>query len=82
MKKKSYLCFVAGKSGGHLLPCIAKAQEMRAQNPDTEILFFTTKDPLDKKIIANSPLLNILFFYRFVLFPINVFGYTLHFSGV
>ena len=50
--KISYISFVGGKSGGHVLPCIAKAQEMLAQNSTTKILFFTSNAALDKKILA------------------------------
>ncbi len=67
--KKSYICFVAGKSGGHLLPCIAKAQQIIAQQPETEILFFTTKNILDKKIIEQYPCIK-----HIVFLPIRPFA--------
>jgi UDP-N-acetylglucosamine--N-acetylmuramyl-(pentapeptide) pyrophosphoryl-undecaprenol N-acetylglucosamine transferase len=51
--KNMYVSFVGGKSGGHVLPCIAKAQEIIAHNPTTKIVFFTSRSSLDKKIIEN-----------------------------
>jgi UDP-N-acetylglucosamine--N-acetylmuramyl-(pentapeptide) pyrophosphoryl-undecaprenol N-acetylglucosamine transferase len=47
------VCFVAGKSGGHLIPCITLAQKLSYQNPHQKILFFTTQSSLDYDIIAN-----------------------------
>jgi UDP-N-acetylglucosamine--N-acetylmuramyl-(pentapeptide) pyrophosphoryl-undecaprenol N-acetylglucosamine transferase len=57
VKKSSSLhrvCFVAGKSGGHILPCITLAQNMLGVNPDCDILFFSTASSLDKQIIAKN----------------------------
>lgn len=45
------ICFVAGKSGGHLLPCITKAQHIRQDQKNTELYLFSTGSELDKKII-------------------------------
>lgn len=53
--KSSTLCFVAGKSGGHILPCLAQAHEYIGQNPHNRVLFFTTTAPLDKKLLADQP---------------------------
>lgn len=46
-----YICFVAGKSGGHLLPCITLAKKICAHDASKKILFFTTQSKLDKQII-------------------------------
>lgn len=69
MKKNSYICFVAGKSGGHLLPCITKAQQIIAQQPETKILFFTTKGTLDKTIVEQYPCLTNVVFLPIKPFP-------------
>lgn len=45
------ICFVAGKSGGHLLPCITKAQQFQTEYPSSEMYIFSTGNDLDKKII-------------------------------
>ncbi len=49
------ICFVAGKSGGHLLPCITKAQHIKSQRPKTELYLFSTGTDLEKKIIDKHP---------------------------
>lgn len=45
------ICFVAGKSGGHLLPCITKAYQIKAEQENTQLYIFSTGNELDKKII-------------------------------
>ena len=75
--KKSYICFVAGKSGGHLIPCITQAQKIIKEHPELSILFFTTRGALDKKIISNYPFISKVIdlpltpfpYYRFWLYP-------------
>jgi len=47
MRTKHTHCFVAGQSGGHILPCITLAQEIRTKSPNDTILFFTTCSTLD-----------------------------------
>lgn len=48
------ICFVAGRSGGHIIPCVTRARELIKRYPQYQALFFTTHVPLDKKIIAQS----------------------------
>jgi UDP-N-acetylglucosamine--N-acetylmuramyl-(pentapeptide) pyrophosphoryl-undecaprenol N-acetylglucosamine transferase len=45
------LCFVAGKSGGHLLPCITKAEQMLKQNQIEQAYLFSAGSELDYKIM-------------------------------
>lgn len=45
------ICFVAGKSGGHLLPCITKANQIQTQNTETKLYLFSSGSPLDHTII-------------------------------
>jgi len=47
MKKRDTYCFVAGQSGGHIIPCITLAQKIIAQYPQSRIIFFTTHASLD-----------------------------------
>jgi len=48
------ICCVAGKSGGHIIPCLqfAKKQYLKQNTP---LLFISTTAALDKKIIAQFP---------------------------
>lgn len=50
MTSRPTLCCVAGRSGGHIIPCMTRAQQ---EAPDHDILFFTTNHPLDTQIIRN-----------------------------
>lgn len=48
------IAFAAGKSGGHIVPCITLAQTEKIKNIHTKNIFFTTTSPLDATIIANN----------------------------
>lgn len=80
---KQTVAFVAGRSGGHIIPALTLAQQIKESNEDTEILFFTTAHPLDQAIIkkqgtvvnkhvalklGNVPFFNI---FKILLFIIN-----------
>ncbi len=54
MKNNKIVCYVAGKSGGHIIPCLTLADEERRKNQNTQILFFTTEEPLDLEITSSS----------------------------
>ena len=49
------LCFVAGKSGGHLLPCITQAEQIIAQNKNSKAYLFSSGTELDKTIMQKHP---------------------------
>jgi UDP-N-acetylglucosamine--N-acetylmuramyl-(pentapeptide) pyrophosphoryl-undecaprenol N-acetylglucosamine transferase len=53
-QKKTILCNVAGKSGGHIIPCLTLAARQKEKDPTLTVAFFTTSAPLDSKIIAQS----------------------------
>lgn len=52
------ICFVAGKSGGHLIPCITLAKEYKQKKPTTHIHFITSNYALDKKIMSDNLMSN------------------------
>lgn len=52
--KNRTICFVAGKSGGHIIPCLTLAQRAKENNPDTRVLFFSTTASLDSRIMSAS----------------------------
>lgn len=54
MNKKNNICFVAGKSGGHILPCLTLAQQHKTNNPESNILFISTDAPLDISILNDK----------------------------
>ena len=49
------LCFVAGKSGGHLLPCITKAEQALQNQTAQQIYLFSSGSSLDYKIMEKHP---------------------------
>ena len=53
------ICYVAGKSGGHIIPCLTIAQDNKPHNTITNILFFSANTPLDKTILAQNSTVNV-----------------------
>jgi len=53
--KTETVCFVAGRSGGHLVPCLTHAYQLREKNPQTKIMLFSTDAALDQKIVRDYP---------------------------
>lgn len=51
---KQTIAFVAGRSGGHIIPALTLAQQIKAAHEQTEIIFFTTAHPLDQAIIKKQ----------------------------
>lgn len=58
MTSPKTLCFVAGKSGGHIVPCITLAQQYKEAHPNNAILFFTTQSALDKTLVTKGDLID------------------------
>ncbi len=52
-KMKPIFC-VAGRSGGHIIPCLNYALAQQKQNQD--IVFLSTNTPLDKSILKDKPI--------------------------
>jgi UDP-N-acetylglucosamine--N-acetylmuramyl-(pentapeptide) pyrophosphoryl-undecaprenol N-acetylglucosamine transferase len=53
-KKNRHIAFVAGKSGGHIVPCLTLAKKYLQEDADLDVTFFTTAGALDHKIISQS----------------------------
>lgn len=51
-KRKQTICFAAGHSGGHIIPCLTLAQHYAQHN----VLFFTSAKPLDCSLIRERDL--------------------------
>jgi len=47
------ICFVAGKSGGHLIPCTTKAEQLLEQNQT--VCLFSSGSELDEQILSKHP---------------------------
>src|SRR5581483_1162812 len=57
MAKKT-ICFVAGKSGGHIIPCLTLAQQYK-NTENIDILFFSANTTLDHHILSKNPLVSL-----------------------
>jgi UDP-N-acetylglucosamine--N-acetylmuramyl-(pentapeptide) pyrophosphoryl-undecaprenol N-acetylglucosamine transferase len=56
--KSSTICFVAGKSGGHILPALTLARHHKNKNPSSKVLFFSTDSALDNQLVQNNKLID------------------------
>jgi UDP-N-acetylglucosamine--N-acetylmuramyl-(pentapeptide) pyrophosphoryl-undecaprenol N-acetylglucosamine transferase len=52
------ICFVAGASGGHIIPALTLAQDILKKNPAATVHFFSTHAALDRTILAHCPEIN------------------------
>lgn len=48
------ICCVAGKSGGHIIPCMTIAQNKNISSEQSHILFFSANTPLDAAILSQD----------------------------
>jgi UDP-N-acetylglucosamine--N-acetylmuramyl-(pentapeptide) pyrophosphoryl-undecaprenol N-acetylglucosamine transferase len=53
MEKQQTLCFVAGRSGGHLIPALTLAQQKKQKNTALKVLFFSSHRALDRHIVGS-----------------------------
>ncbi len=58
MKTFSPICCVAGKSGGHIIPCLQFAVSQYLSKSSVPLLFISTSSALDQKIKTQFPLIN------------------------
>lgn len=54
MDEHTYIAYGAGKSGGHMIPCLTLFERAKKAHPHLRALFFTTTSPLDKKIVSSD----------------------------
>ncbi len=48
------ICYVAAKSGGHIMPALTLAQREKSRDASTRILFISSSCELDKKILKEA----------------------------
>lgn len=71
MSTRKTICFVAGRSGGHIIPCITLARNYKQEDPTRELLLFSTNTSLDEHIVTKeSP------FDHWVPLPLENVPYT------
>jgi len=73
MTQKS-ICFVAGHSGGHIIPAISKTKQKLENNKDLKIIFISTNNVLDKKILQNHQFIKDQIFLPLKHTPKKIFS--------
>lgn len=74
------ICYVAGASGGHIIPSLTEAKKMRKDGKFDHIIFFTSNAPLDKKIIKQSDIIDFHVAIKIKSFPgKHIWNYPLFF---
>ena len=63
------VCFVAGRSGGHIVPALTLAEEHKKNYPHAHIIFITANTTLDKKITDNHPVIDHAYYCDLAPFP-------------
>ncbi len=53
------VCYAAGQSGGHIIPCLTLAARVKQEQPQTSVIFFSSTSDVDQTILAeNSALID------------------------
>jgi UDP-N-acetylglucosamine--N-acetylmuramyl-(pentapeptide) pyrophosphoryl-undecaprenol N-acetylglucosamine transferase len=78
MNEKKTICFVAGKSGGHLLPAITLAKQHKEKYPKDRIVFITTTGTIDKTIINEHCFINQHEMLNLDNIPKSIWSYPLY----
>lgn len=48
------IAYAAGKSGGHIIPCLTLFNQLKEQHKSVRGLFFTTTSPLDRTVLPDG----------------------------
>ena len=58
-KRISSICYAAGNSGGHIIPCLTLATRLKQERPQISVIFFSSTSSIDQTILAeNSALID------------------------
>lgn len=52
------ICYVAGLSGGHIIPCLTLATSVKKKDPKAKITFFTSNAILDCSLLENNTVID------------------------
>ena len=85
--RNTYRCYVAGKSGGHIIPALTKAREFLKQDSEHKVIFIATNNALDKKLLRNvESTINVHYFpikqlpgKKFWLYPLFIYSFVVSF---
>jgi len=69
MTKPSYICFVAGRSGGHIVPAQTLVQHYKKNNPEIKIIFFSTHTIVDTSLLQHQQNIDTCIYLDLENFP-------------
>jgi len=71
--KKRYRVYVAGRSGGHIIPAFTLAKRLKEEDKDIQTLFFSTATCVDKELFAGQSAVDKSIFLSLGNFPYKKF---------
>ncbi len=57
-KRINCICYAAGQSGGHIIPCLTLAAQVKRKQPQTSVIFFSSNSNVDQNILAKDSIVN------------------------
>lgn len=61
MNQSKNICFVAGRSGGHIMPALTLADEYKKNHSTSRVLFFSTDTELETAIIRGNRTIDLYY---------------------
>lgn len=74
---RSRIVYVAGRSGGHIIPAITLANQYKSEHEPAEILFVATKGSLDRTLLAAEKTIDQVFYLGVDNVPSRVYRYPI-----
>ncbi len=57
-KRISNICYAAGNSGGHIIPCLTLAARLKQEQPQISVIFFSSNSSIDLTILKGNDLVD------------------------
>lgn len=76
-QKSSTLFFIAGGSGGHILPALRLAKECKEHNSDVSLIFFITNKKIDQTVIENADWVSRFVYTPHCKIPSSFFSFSI-----
>lgn len=57
-KRISSICYAAGNSGGHIIPCLTLAARLKQEQPQISVIFFSSNSSIDLAILESRTLID------------------------
>ena len=53
-KRITSICYAAGNSGGHIIPCLTLAARLKQEQPQISVIFFSSNSSIDQTILKGN----------------------------